>query len=1114
MKDPLPTTLASSTGSGPDHPATLTLIPPLLADQRRRWQQGDKVLVETYLAGYPALESDEAALFQLIANEIHLRREGGEILSAEEYAQRFPKLAWQVRAILTRGPLAASTSIAETLNEVRPRPSGTMPAPPETASPSAPRTQPGESGAEGQLPQIIAGYEVQGVLGRGGMGVVYRAWQRGLNRPVALKMILSGSHAGAHEMERFLVEAESVARLQHPNIVQVYEFGQVEGRPFLALEYVNGGCLADRLDGTPQPPRVVAELLEKLARAMHHAHERGVVHRDLKPGNILVSAPEPAPGQDAGARSEKSPAPVGGVLTGLVPKITDFGLAKRLDIDMRQTHTGAILGTPSYMSPEQAAGKVREVGPGTDVYALGAIMYDLLTGRPPFKATTLADTLQQVQSLEPVPPARLEPGVPRDLETICLKCLRKELPRRYAGARDLADDLHHFMVGEPITARPTPRWERAWKWARRRPAAAALIVVSAVAAFSLLVGSLTYNAALTAARNREAAQRRLAEENFQQALDAIDGMLLEVGAVDLADVPQMEDVRRKLLLKALALFEQFPAESSNDPVLRQKTARAYGRLGEIQDMLGRGKPAEEAYRTAIGMLREIAADPVADEGVRREMARDFHNLGVLLKKYRDRLGDAEQALREALRLRDQQATAQEPEDRNVQQERAASRYHLGTVLADMSGKRSEAEQLYKLALELQEQLAARFADQPEYLRDQARTLNNLGMLFSPTRRAAEAEKAFREAIDLQRRLADDHPEVSAYRRELARTYQNLAIVEWKSGHPMAGESSFRQGQELLERLVLDFPRVPEYRYELAALQRTLGELLLERAQPEKAQGAFNAGQSLLERLAKEFPQRAEFRRELARLHLSRGDSLSKARQFAPADQAYLKALEIGDTLLADFNHAPTYQHDVACAQERLAGICVVSGTMRQTTQGLQLIMDSASPSVLQILGRLPGARLACAQAQTLFEKAIQAQLVASASEPENLQYRQFLRSLYQESADVGWQLKDHAAVARSAEALPKAMPNDYTGYVTAAEYLGWCVSFALQEPGLAPERRRDLVDGYSQRAVQLLREAVARGFKDSRHELRTLPAYQPLRQRDDFKQLLQDLEQKEGVGIG
>jgi serine/threonine protein kinase len=293
---------------------------------------------------------------------------------------------------------------------------------------------------------------ILGKLGRGARGVVYKARQAKPNRVVALKMVLSGAHAGAEELARFRAEAEALAQLQHPNIVPVYEVGECDGLPFFSMEYCPGGSLGQKLALGPLPPGEVAGLVEVLALAVQAAHRKRIIHRDLKPANVLLS-------EDG------------------TPKIADFGLAKNLD-EAGLTATGVVLGTPSYMAPEQAEGRVKDVAQTTDVYALGAILYECLTGRPPFRGATARNTLAQVCSQEPILLSRLRPEVPRDLETVCLKCLEKEPGQRYQTAGELANDLRCFAEGRPITARLSGLFERSVKWARRRPTLFALIILS------------------------------------------------------------------------------------------------------------------------------------------------------------------------------------------------------------------------------------------------------------------------------------------------------------------------------------------------------------------------------------------------------------------------------------------------------------------------------------------------------------------------------------------------------------------------------------------------------------------------------------------------------------
>jgi serine/threonine protein kinase len=336
----------------------------------------------------------------------------------------------------------------------------------------APPAEAADRGAGPPACPVVPGDEVLEELGRGGMGIVYKARQERPARLVALKVILAGSEAEPERRARFLAEADATARLQHPGIVQVYEAGEHAGLPYLALEYVAGGTLADRLRAGPLPPLEAAGLLEAVARAIAHAHRHGVVHRDLKPGNVLLAEGRDAP-PDGGAAGEKGKPPA----AGRSPKVTDFGLAKLERTDL--TATGAILGTPSYMAPEQAGGAPREVGPPADVYALGAILYECLTGRPPFQGVNVLETLVQVRGQEPVPVRQLQAGVPRDLETITLKCLQKEPHRRYASADELADDLARLLAGRPVRARPVGPIGRGWRWGRRNPAVAALLAALA-----------------------------------------------------------------------------------------------------------------------------------------------------------------------------------------------------------------------------------------------------------------------------------------------------------------------------------------------------------------------------------------------------------------------------------------------------------------------------------------------------------------------------------------------------------------------------------------------------------------------------------------------------------
>ncbi len=448
----------------------------LCREQRSRWQSGDRVFSETLLAGHPDLRADPECVLEMLYGEVLLREELGEQPRIEEYQGRFPDLTERLKALFEVHHVLESGDSLEGLASESSRPTFLREdTPPADGSPWVP------------------GYELLAEVGRGGMGVVWKARQVRLGRVVALKMVLAGPWASAGQLRRFRVEAEAAARLDHPNIVPVYDVGEHQGRHYFTMKLIDGGSLAQALSTQPSAfsQTEAARLLATVARAVHYAHQRGLLHRDLKPANILLasgvaSAPRVA-SPVASAPGEKTRGADATPLAEVTPHVTDFGLAKQVHDDSGLTRSGEVLGTPSYMAPEQATGE-RSLTTAADTYSLGAIFYELLTGRPPFRGETVYDTLTRVREQAPVPPTRVQPGVDSDLEIICLKCLEKAPARRYPSAEALAVDLEHWLAGEPITVRPTGRLERLGKWMRRRPAVAALLATVAVVTLAGLVG--------------------------------------------------------------------------------------------------------------------------------------------------------------------------------------------------------------------------------------------------------------------------------------------------------------------------------------------------------------------------------------------------------------------------------------------------------------------------------------------------------------------------------------------------------------------------------------------------------------------------------------------------
>jgi serine/threonine protein kinase len=470
-----------------------------------------------------------------------------------------------------------------------------------------------EAPAEPASPVAIPGFLVQEELGRGGMGVVYKAIQVGLNRQVALKVLLHGAHAGAEQRARFRTEALALARLTHEHIVPIHEVGEHEGRPYLVLPWMDGGSLKEWINNTPRAARPSALLVETLARAVHYAHQKGVVHRDLKPANILLDAADQ-------------------------PHVTDFGLAKQLDDEANPTRTGAVVGTPSYMAPEQARGQIREVGPAADVYALGAILYELLTGGPPFRAEADEETRWQVLHQDPDPITRKHRKVPRDLETICLKCLHKSPPRRYASAVELAEDLRRFADGRPIRARPVGLWERGRKWVRRNWLWAALIGAGLCALgllVALLVSGWQSNQALQEAADREhakaeeaAKQQKLAADHLQGALDFLEPMSMEVRAFEWAKIPGGVFFRNQFASRARAFYQKLLADKDNpDRSVRRQIGRAFHGLGMSHAVLNEYSAAEKSFRQAVERQEQLVEEFPADESYRVDLALTYQNRG-------------------------------------------------------------------------------------------------------------------------------------------------------------------------------------------------------------------------------------------------------------------------------------------------------------------------------------------------------------------------------------------------------------------------------------------------------------------------------------------------------
>lgn len=766
------------------------LVEMILADVKRRLNPREP-LVGDYLGHYPELRKDPSVAAELLAAELALRRRLAESpLTSAEFIERLPALVAQDLPALAHLPNAItpdpvspkSPNAAESLDVTSSQasPFGTTRAP-------DPQSQPSDS------PSRLGEYEIFEALGQGGMGIVYRARQVGLNRLVALKRIRKGELASATEVSRFFAEAEAAAALDHPGIVPIYEVGQLDSQPFFAMGFVEGTDLAKRLSTGPLAPREAAQLTRQVADAVEYAHSRGIVHRDLKPANILL---------DAEGRA----------------RVTDFGLAKRLNVETGQTASGGVIGTPCFAPPEQARYRPDAIGPRSDVYSLGAVLYALLTGRPPFQAASFDETIRQVVDEEPVSPRRLNASVPLDLETIALKCLEKRPEQRYSSALAVAAELNRYLAGEPILARPISRPARAFRWCKRKPVAAGLIAAATLLVLLLGIGGPVVavrevsHSQLLEQSNRElraankqaetAKANAIAEANaahraaersrvvlkfftdrvlaagrprgqsgglgvdttVREALDAAEPQI----RTDFVNQPEVEAVVRAAL--GLTFFHLGDTERATSQLERSRGLGepVFGVDSEAADAVRRG--LGEAY-LAGGRIAE--ALPMLEKAFQSSAARHGKDQIDTLSS----MNSLAKAL--ALAGKRERAIALQSEVVRISTAKLG-RDHAQTLismsnLANMLHESGELTSSLDLYLEVQErQQKAIGIDHPDYLL----TLNSIAILYQTLNRLDDSIKMLQATLKaMERVLPPDHRNLLAAKNNLASAYKNAGKID-------------------------------------------------------------------------------------------------------------------------------------------------------------------------------------------------------------------------------------------------------------------------------------------------------------------------------------------------
>ncbi|MCI0463339.1 MAG: protein kinase [Gemmataceae bacterium] len=1059
-------------------------------------------------------EDREKELDEVIASYLETR-ESGSLPDQRQWLARYPHLAAELAAFFADEERFDGLMSPLKVHPGTPRPGLT------------PRNGVRVLAPNGEVETPVPGrrfgdYELLEEIARGGMGVVFKARQLSLGRIVAVKMIRDAEWAAPEDVHRFRLEAEAVANLDHPNIVPIYEISAQGGQHYFSMKWVEGGTLAQALSDGRWPvgsagQQVAADLLAQVARAVHYAHQCGILHRDLKPANILLSVascPLPVVSED---RSSLSSLTTDNWQRTTAPMITDFGLAKRVSADDRLTQSGMAVGTPSYMAPEQAApprpvpgGRNPGLTVAADVYSLGAILYELLTGRPPFKGETLLDTLRQVLEQEPVPPRVLDPGIDRDLETICLKCLDKDPARRYPSAAALAEELDRFLAGEPIQARPVGSLGRLSRWCRRNPAlalttAAAGIALAAVTAVSLLLAFTEARhaedqvqdarkllrekeqtqAALAIANRKHAEaeqalrelerqrqeaerQRQLEERSFRQAHQAVNDFYTRLSDDLRPNQRDLQPLRKKLLENALGYYQRFLEQRAHDPTLKRELANAQSSVARITSETGPKADAVTAYQKALALYQELLTARPDDETLRYQIAATHYNLGVNLAA----LGQPKGALAAYDQARAGYELVLQSRPGNPQVRAGLADIHSGLgTLHRAAGRLKEAEDAFRQAAEERQRLADLDPQDRSRQGMLALCYNNLGVIQAERGNLDGALASYEKARNIRARLARDQPLNPYTQIALAASYRDIGLLHRRKNNPEPALEFLEKARAIRERAVQDNPSVIQFQTDLASSHQDVGLCLAGEKRYDEALACYEQSRAVLEKVVRIDPTAPYLRSDLAQAHFLIANEHAGARRREQAARAFEQARALQEKLVSDHPDNPEYR-------SRLGKTLNNFGLLRLNQQRL----DDARPFA---------------------RRAIEEQRQALARVPQSGAYRGTLTSHHRLLLEI------ELAAGRPAEAVATTLerrqlwPRDGNELYRVAVDLARALALVGKDrESLSPEQQAQRAR-YGDQVVETLRQAIAAGFGDLQR-LREDAYLEPVRSRGDFQKLLAD----------